>query len=122
MLEILATGTWSNAPTSYDLIFGPDGNPNENILPGSSGAGYLVAALMGKIGDGSYFFIGRNYSNYVTEQGLLFLGFNDTDYGNNWSAITADVNITPVCSLVPEPAILSLLGLGLLGLVIRRKR
>lgn len=121
-LEILATGTWSNAPTSYNLIFGPDGNPNENIVPTYPGAGYPVAALMARIGDGSYFFVGSNYSNYVTKQGALFLGFNDTDYGNNWNSIMADVNITPVSSPVPEPATLSLFGLGLLGLVVRRKR
>lgn len=121
-LSISASGIWSNAPTSYHLIFGPDGNPNEDIVSTYPGAGYPVAALMARIGDGSYFFVGSDYSNYVTDQGVLFLGFNDTDYGNNWSAITADVNITPVFFPVPEPATLSLLSLGLVGVLFNKKR
>lgn len=31
LLEISASGIWSNAPPSYNLIFGPNGNPYENI-------------------------------------------------------------------------------------------
>jgi hypothetical protein len=57
LLQISASGTWSNAPLSYNLIFGPDGNPNENIATGYPGAGYPVAALMGKIDNGNYFLI-----------------------------------------------------------------
>ncbi len=117
LLEISAFGTWSNAPVSYNLIFGPNGNPNENIAPTYPGAGYPVAALMGKIGDGDYFFIGSNYSTHVTGNGILYLGFNDTDYGNNWGTINADVNITKTGSPVPEPATILLLGPALLVLI-----
>ncbi len=73
LLEISASGIRSNAPLSYNLIFGPNGNPNENILPGYPGAGYPVAALLGKVGNNPYFFIGSSYSNYVSETGNLYL-------------------------------------------------
>lgn len=119
LLEISASGIWSNAPPSYNLIFGPNGNPNENILPGYPGVGYPVAALLGKIGNSNYFFVGSSYSDYVSQSGNLYLGFNDTDYGNNWGTVNADVRISPI----PEPSSLILLGFSLLGVgIIRRKK
>lgn len=121
LLEISASGIWSNAPPSYNLIFGPNGNPYENIALTYPGEGYPVAALMGKIGDSNYFFVGSDYSNAVINSGILYLGFNDTDYGNNWGTVDADVRISPISAPVPEPATFSLFGLGLLGLL-RRKR
>lgn len=119
LLEISATGTWSNAPLSYNLIFGPNGNPYENIVSGYSGAGYPVAALLGRLGNNSYFFIGSSYSNYVTQSGVLYLGFNDTDYGNNWGTVNTDVNVSPV----PEPSSILLLSIGgLTTALLKRKR
>ena len=120
LLEISASGTWSNAPLSYNLIFWSDGNPNENIADGYPGAGYPVAALMGKIGSGSYFFIGSSYSNNVSEQGNLYLGFNDTDYGNNWGSVLADDK--GGSNLVPEPSTILLFSGGLAGMFHRRRR
>lgn len=119
LLEISASGIWSNAPPSYNLIFGPNGNPYENIALTYPGEGYPVAALMGKIGGSNYFFVGRDYSNAVINSGILYLGFNDTDYGNNWGTVNADVIISPI----PEPSSLILLGFSLLGVgIIRRKK
>ncbi|MCP4649639.1 MAG: hypothetical protein GY853_06110 [PVC group bacterium] len=117
LLEVSASGTWSNAPTSYNLIFGPNGNPNENIAATYPGAGSPVAALMGRIGNNDYFFIGESYSSLVNKSGALWLGFNDTDYGNNWGTVNADVNITKASTPVPEPVTILLLGPALLGLL-----
>ncbi len=117
-LEISASGIWSNAPISYNLNFGPNGNSNENIALGYPGAGYPVAALMGRIGNNSYFFIGSNYSNQVSQSGTLYLGFNDTDYGNNRGVVTAHITDTQV---VPEPATCLLLGVGGLCMTFLRR-
>jgi len=118
LLEINAVGLWSNAPPNYNLIFDPDGNPNENIAAGYPGAGLPVASLLGKIGNNNYFFIGNNYSNFVSESGNLYLGFNDTDYGNNHGAIEANVRIS---SAVPEPSSLFLLGFSLFSFFLKSK-
>ncbi|MDH4266432.1 MAG: PEP-CTERM sorting domain-containing protein [Deltaproteobacteria bacterium] len=118
LLEVSSIGLWGNGTQGYYPEYGPDGNPNENISPGYAGAGYPVGALLGRIGNNSYFFIGSDYSNQVSQSGILYLGFNDTDYGNNWGTVNADVNISPV----PEPSTMLLLGSGLLGLFgLRRK-
>ncbi len=117
-LEINAAGLWSNAPPAYNLIFGPDGNPNENIAAGYPGAGSPVASLLGKIGSSNYFFIGSNYLNYVSQSGVLYLGFNDTDFGNNTGSIQAEINIVPS---IPEPSSLFLFGLSLFGFFLRTK-
>lgn len=118
LLQISASGTWSNAPLSYNLIFGPDGNPNENIANGYPGAGYPVAALMGKIDNGNYFLIGSDYANNVSEAGILYLGFNDTDYGNNRGSVLADVSGG---NPIPEPSTILLFSSGLAGAFHRRR-
>ncbi|MEK6567597.1 MAG: LecA/PA-IL family lectin [Candidatus Omnitrophota bacterium] len=123
LLEISASGIWSNAPPSYNLIFGPNGNPYENIALTYPGEGYPVAALMGKIGDSNYFFVGSDYVNTIINSGILYLGFNDTDYGNNWGTINADVIISPISTPVPEPASILLFGIGGLAMAaFKRKR
>jgi len=122
LLEISASGIWSNAPPSYNLIFGPNGNPYENIALTYPGEGYPVAALMGKIGDSNYFFVGSDYSNTVINSGILYLGFNDTDYGNNWGTVNADVRISPISAPVPEPSSILLLTIGVLATALFKRK
>jgi len=122
LLEISASGIWSNAPPSYNLIFGPNGNPYENIALTYPGEGYPVAALMGKIGDSNYFFVGSDYSNTVINSGILCLGFNDTDYGNNWGIVNADVRISPISAPVPEPSSILLLTIGVLATALFKRK
>jgi hypothetical protein len=72
--------------------------------------GMPLSSLVGQISDdgphsttpgnpGSYFFIGSNYAATVTESGVLYLGFNDTDYGNNEGSVTATVAVITVQSV-----------------------
>jgi hypothetical protein len=116
-LDISSSGIWNYGT---NLNFGPNGDPT-NII----GNGYPVAALVGRIDNNNYFFIGSNYSNQVSQSGNLYLAFNDTDCGNNWGTVSSHITISdtiPNPNTVPEPATLSLLGFGALALVFRRKK
>lgn len=100
-LEMTADGTWGNASW---LTFGPEGNPHENIAAGYPGAGMPVAALIARIGNNPYFYIGRYFAGRVTETGYLELGFNDTDYGNNWGTLTVAITVTTTATNRPPVA------------------
>lgn len=106
-LEITAEGSWGNA--SY-LQFGPEGSPYENIAQGYPGAGLPVASLIAKIG-GNWFYVGSSFSGWIADVGYMELGFNDTDYGNNWGTVTMDIkasgNVVQGKNLAEENRLLS---------------
>jgi len=92
-IVIMATGTWGNAGWSS---FGPGGNPYEDIAEGYPGAGMPVASLIGRIGSGGWFYIGSGFAGVSAGTGILELGFNDTDYGNNWGEVEVIVAVEGV--------------------------
>ncbi len=114
-LQITATGSWSISPS--------DPFTDANGQLGRDSSGFNVSSLLGQISaDGphmhialqpipEFFFVGTNYSGTVNEEGRLFLGFNDSDFGNNLGSVQAHMVVTP------EPLSWMLLGSGLLGLI-----
>ena len=76
--------------------------------------------LVGRIDNGDYFVIGSAFSGVAAATGTLNLYFWDSNNGDNFGEISADVNVAGV----PEPGTYALMlaGLGALGFVARRRR
>ena len=124
ILSIDATGIWRISPSD------PWTDANGQI--GRDSGGFFVGSLLGQISsDGPHittpgnpqpmFFIGSNYLETVTQSGYLYLGFNDTDYGNNEGFVAATVNVIPFSAPVSEPTTIVLVCLGFAGILLRRK-
>ena len=106
------------------------GNPNyDTNADGMAGQGWImdfsnpdgsmfhgpIGGLVGQIGNGNFFNVGTNFTGTANASGTLNLFFMDSDAWNNSGAVQADINV------VPEPATLGLMGLGLLALARRRR-
>ncbi|MFA7062166.1 MAG: DUF6531 domain-containing protein, partial [Pedobacter sp.] len=61
--------------------------------------GLIQVSLVGKIGDGTPFFVGTS-SNFTTVQsGILYLGFNDNYFGDNSGFFSATITTNFSCDL-----------------------
>lgn len=56
---------------------------------------YPVGALVGYIGAGSVLFVGHDYTATVTNEGELYLAYNDTKYSDNFGAFNVTVTVSP---------------------------
>ena len=85
--------------------------------------GNLAAAygtLVGQIDSGDYFVIGSAFNGVAAATGMLNLYYWDSNNGDNFGEISAEVNVAGVPE--PETCALMLAGLGALGFVARRRR
>ena len=84
------SGTWSPwQGGSYDAIgFGGDPNCDCNII-----AGVSHAALIGRVGQGQIFIVGRSFDTRMGESGNLFLGINDSRLADNSESIKVLVEV-----------------------------
>jgi hypothetical protein len=108
--NLFATGTDESLEANGTLIGQNWGLWTQNGFSAAYGA------LVGQIGSGDFFLIGANYSGIATATGTLHLYYWDSNNGDNFGMIAANVNAVPV------PAAILLLGPGLLGLAALRKR
>lgn len=132
----LNTGIILDTNTEFSIVVDPSqlwnfggGNPNYTTNADGMGPGWelgmmnpdgsnfaaSIGALTGRIGNGNYFVVGSNFHGVANASGALNLFFWDSDAWNNLGAVQADINV------VPEPATLGLMALGLLALARRRK-
>ncbi len=84
------SGVWSPWPGgAYDAI-GSGGDPNCtcNVV-----AGISHAALIGRVGQGQIFLVGRSFDMHTGESGDLFLGINDSQPADNSGSIRVLVEI-----------------------------
>jgi hypothetical protein len=83
----------------------------------AEGGGFSApfGSLVGLIG-GQYYLLGTSFFDAVTSSGVLYLFYWDTFSGDNSGSVIANVDV------VPEPGTLLLIGTGLTGLALRRRR
>lgn len=101
-VTISAEGIWGNASW---LTFGVEGNRYENIAYGYPGAGLPVAAFIGKVGNGEWFYAGTDKDWIEDTGGRLRFAFNDTDYGNNWGTARVTVSIKSIHPTAEKSAV-----------------
>ena len=85
--------------------------------------GNLSAAygtLVGQIDSGNYFVVGTAFNGVAATAGTLKLYYWDSNNGDNFGEISANVNVAGVPE--PEAYVLMLAGLGALGFIARRRR
>jgi len=87
---IYQSGKWSpGLNETYDALgYGGDPRSANNVIKGVS-----HAALIGRIGHHQPFFVGEHYHHIVGESGMLYLGINDSDVGNNSGFLQVKVKI-----------------------------
>lgn len=111
--------TWDfswNDPTYFVDANGQAGNYMSLLNPDGSTFTGLTGSLIGEIGSGDYFTIGTSLSSFANATGELKLSFLDSDAYNNTGSATATI------TAVPEPSMAALLGLGMAGIAIARRR
>jgi hypothetical protein len=86
------------------------------------GFSFRYGSLVGRIGAGDYFFVGTSYNATVAETGSLFLMYWDSNYYDNFEYITAAITAEIGVNAIPEPGSSLLLGSGLLGLLIMKRK
>ncbi len=81
-------GEWSPWPGGLYGPLGAGGDPDCgcNVMRGVS-----HAALIGRIGENPPFLVGRSFGRVVGESGVLYLGINDVDVGDNAGSLEVEV-------------------------------
>lgn len=117
-----------------------DANPAAANTPGMQDMGALIGSFVpvdivtapgfsaidedfgGDLTAESLFYLGASFEYTATEDGILYFGINEPWVFNNTGAFTVSVTSLGVSAVVPLPAGLPLLALGLGGLALLGRR
>lgn len=110
--NLYATGSDDSGYAAGTLIGQNFGTWTQHGLTAAYGS------LVGSIG-GQYFLMGTNYAGHAVGTGELLLWYWDSNNGDNSEHIS--VTISSVAS-VSEPEIITLLSVGIIGLILSRRR
>ena len=115
VMDLFATGSDESGQAAGTKIGRNFGLYNQH------GLSLPYGTLVGSLG-GNFFAMGTSYSGNAIASGELLLWYWDVNRGDNTGAIDVMIS-TRDSSAVPEPSVVGLFGLGLLGLgLVRRKR
>ena len=113
--SVTSTGAWSDGSQNTTNADGYAGRLHTFNAGLADAFTVNFAALVGKIDNGHYFLVGKNFDSFANATGKLYLAFADTVSRDNFGSLSATVT-------VPEPETTVLFGLGLLCFIaIRRK-
>ena len=80
-------------------------------------------SLVGSLNNGTTFFLlGTSFDQIMADAGALSLWFFDSNNGDNFGDIVANVRVNPGQGNVPEPGTMILLAIGLGLIAIRSKK
>ena len=89
-----ARGTVRLGPTQNEVA-GVDGTPSRRRDAGAPMANHAEGALIGRIDNSAYLFVGDLNSVRAPATGRLYLGVNDGDLGNNSGDFQVVVSVQP---------------------------
>lgn len=112
--NLLATGSDDSLQPAGTLIGADFGILNQAGLAAPFGT------LVGRIDAGSFFVVGTSFNGIASATGTLNLYYWDSNFADNTEFITADVRV----NAIPEPQTYALMlaGLGVVGVMARRRR
>ncbi|MGQ0604492.1 MAG: hypothetical protein ACT4QE_22660 [Anaerolineales bacterium] len=91
VITLRATGEWQYSP--FVGLHGPEGGGRPVTVPTYPMSGADGGVLLGRIGEGTPFYVGRGATMVVQEAGRLYFRINDDLLGDNKGQLTVTIEV-----------------------------